>query len=537
MIRLLLLLTCLTPVLGPRPSNFVQRQVARNLNPTTISFAPNGRLSIAEQDGKIREVVGDVFQGETSGSLPTLDNTNERGIFSLGFLPNFPWTPYVYVSDTRQDRVVQAARPVARIKQPLTGATYRGGGPIAYSGEAVDANQQPVAGAKLTWWIDFHHDNQTYPALDPVTGPTSGVYTVPRVGETATNVFYRIHLRATDAAGLTSETFTDVLPQLSQVTVTSKPAGVTLRLDGQPRQTKLTFEAVTGTVRTFDAKPYRAAPEGFYKLNGWSNGQKTATLTYEIPPGNANTLTLAYDALPASSGNGLVGEYYSDRTDFSGTPTLTRIDSTIDFFWGTSSPDPRISSDNFAVRWTGTFEVPFSDTYTFTAQTDDGLRLWIDNNLIIDKWQPQPYSEWSGTIPLTTGRSHTVRMEYEELKGEAEARLLWSSPQFDRAVMGKSQLFGKMLVTANEPVSNGSLVVFPQPAQDVVTVRYVATQPGPAQLDVIDLVGRRVFAQAVRTVNGPNEYGISVTNWPAGLYAVSVHTEGGMTVNRRLLVR
>jgi len=444
-------------------------------------------------------------------------------------------------TDTSQDmvlRVVQGQRPVARIKQPIASATYRGGGTIAYAGEAVNASQQPVANASLTWWINFHHDEHTHPALDPVTGPTSGVYTVPRVGETATNVFYRVHLRATDpTTGLSSEAVADVLPELSLVTVGSKPAGATLTLDGQLRQGGFTFEAVAGTVRTLSAKPYQAAPDGFYAFNGWSNGQRTNTLTYEIPAGNATTLNLIYDRLPSPGGNGLLGEYFSNRADFTGAPTVTRIDTTVDFYWGNTSPNPRVSVDDFVARWTGTFEVPFTDTYTFATTTDDGVRLWIDNKLLIDKWLPQPATEWTTTLDLTAGRPYAIRVEYLELQGEAEARLRWSSPKFDKAAVNKAYLFGKLVITANEPTIEASLSVFPQPAQDIVTVRYAANKPGPAQLDVIDLLGRRVVTQPIRVVSGTNEYDLSVAAWPVGLYTVSVRTEGGAVLNRRLLVR
>ena len=296
------------------------------------------------------------------------------------------------------------------------------------------------------------------------------------------------------------------------------------------------MEAVTGTLRTVEVKPYRATPEGFSQFSGWSNGQTTQILTYEVPPGNA-TLTSSFNALPAPGGNGLVGEYFGNRAEFTGTPTVTRIDTTVNFYWGNTSPDPRIPTDNFVARWTGTFEVPFSDTYTFTTQTDDGLRLWIDNKLLIDKWQPQPSLEWSGVLPLTAGRPYSIRLQYRELQGEAEARLHWSSSQFDRATISKPYLFGKILVTANEPVTDASLTVFLQPAQDVVTVRYVAAQPGPAQLEVIDLLGRRLLGQPIRVLTGTNEYRISVVYWSAGLYFVSVKSEGGTVLNRRLLVR
>ncbi len=72
---------------------------------------------------------------------------------------------------------------------------------------------------------------------------------------------------------------------------------------------------------------------------------------------------------------GLTGAYYSSHTaasPFSGSPTLTRIDSTVNFDWVSGSPDPSISVDQFTVRWTGDVQPLFNETYTFYTRTDDG---------------------------------------------------------------------------------------------------------------------------------------------------------------------
>ena len=433
-------------------------------------------------------------------------------------------------------RVVQGQRPVPHIIQPITSTTYQGGSTITYSGEALNASQQPLTNAKLTWRIDFHHEDHIHPALDPVTGPTSGTYKVARVGETSTDVWYRVHLLATDVSGLSAETWVDVKPQVSVITIGSKPAGAHVLIDGQPHETDLTFPAVVGMLRTVTAKPYLATPTGFYKFAGWSNGQTSSIFTYEIPSANA-LLTMNHTALPAPGGNGLLGEYFSDRNEFVGQPSLVRVDSTIDFYWGGNSPDSKVSFDNFVVRWSGKFQVPFSDTFTFTTESDDGVRLWLDEKLVIDKWGLQPSTEWTTTVDLKTGQTHTVRLEYMENQGEALVHLRWSSPQFDQAVISKSQLFNVQLVTANEPVVDASLTLFPQPARDHLTVRYVTPQPGPVQIEVTDLLGRRVYQQTVRVASGTNEYEISVADWPGGLYHLAVHPADQSAMFRRMLVR
>ena len=69
--------------------------------------------------------------------------------------------------------------------------------------------------------------------------------------------------------------------------------------------------------------------------------------------------------------------------------TLVRMDTNINFNWGTGSPDPSISADNFTVRWTGSVQPQFNETYTFYTTTDDGVRLWVNGQLLIDEWVDQ----------------------------------------------------------------------------------------------------------------------------------------------------
>ena len=74
----------------------------------------------------------------------------------------------------------------------------------------------------------------SHPFIQPTSGITSGSFVIPTTGETAANVWYRIHLTVRDSAGLTHTTFRDVLPRTVQVTVATNPAGLQVRIDGQP---------------------------------------------------------------------------------------------------------------------------------------------------------------------------------------------------------------------------------------------------------------------------------------------------------------
>ncbi|HRO25503.1 MAG TPA: PA14 domain-containing protein, partial [Promineifilum sp.] len=79
-----------------------------------------------------------------------------------------------------------------------------------------------------------------------------------------------------------------------------------------------------------------------------------------------------------------LGEFWNNR-DLNGPVVLTRWENSIDFNWFNGSPDPRINNDNFSARWTRTANFP-AGTYRFYATMDDGMRVWIDNTLVIDSW-------------------------------------------------------------------------------------------------------------------------------------------------------
>jgi len=128
------------------------------------------------------------------------------------------------------------------------------------------------------------------------------------------------------------------------------------------------------------------------------------------------------------SDSGLKGEYYKDTA--LNTLVLTRVDPGINFNWGDASPDPQVPTDSFSVRWTGELEVPFTSAWTFTANCDDCVRLWVNGRLLFDKWGQQSGVEWTGTIDLAKGQKYSIVMEYYENSGDARAILYWNSPSW-----------------------------------------------------------------------------------------------------------
>ncbi len=184
---------------------------------------------------------------------------------------------------------------------------------------------------------------------------------------------------------------------------------------------------------------WSGVPAGSYSLTA-----RVYDIAGDIAASSAVSITVA--AGSSGLGTGLRGDYY-DNLDFT-VPKLTRTDSTVNFDWGSGSPDSAISADTFSVRWTGQVQAQYSQTYTFYAHSDDGVRLWVNGRLLLNNWTDHSATENSGTIALAAGQKYDVRMDYYENGGLAVAKLLWSSPSTPKQTIPMSQLY-PTLVSGN----------------------------------------------------------------------------------------
>ena len=193
-----------------------------------------------------------------------------------------------------------------------------------------------------------------------------------------------------------------------------------------------------------------------------------------IVSNNAGSVTsheaqLIIAATPVAQGNGtgLRGLYY-DNSDFTSLK-VSRLDANVDFDWGTGSPDASIGADQFSVRWLGQVEPRYSQTYTFHTSTDDGVRLWVNGVLLIDHWNDQSTTEWSGTVALNAGQKYDLRMDYYENTGSASAQLRWSSASQLKEVIPQRQLYRPPPVLApiaDKSVLEGTTLTFGAPLTD-----------------------------------------------------------------------
>ncbi|WP_373525146.1 PA14 domain-containing protein [Nostoc sp.] len=233
---------------------------------------------------------------------------------------------------------------------------------------------------------------------------------------------------------------------------TTSDDGVRLWVNGQQIINRFVNQSATeysGSIRLVEGQKYDIRLE--YYENQYDAVAKLAwssnTQTKEFIPQSQ-----LYSAVNiASSGNGLKAEYYDNR-DFTNLK-LTRTDATVNFNWGRSSPDPsptspsRIGVDTFSVRWTGQVEAKYSETYNFYTTTDDGVRLWVNDQQIINRFVNQSATEYSGSIRLVEGQKYDIRLEYYENQYDAVAKLAWSSNTQTKEFIPQSQLYSQAIIT------------------------------------------------------------------------------------------
>lgn len=250
-----------------------------------------------------------------------------------------------------------------------------------------------------------------------------------------------------------------------------------------------------------------------------SPGNGTGTVAYSVDANNGTksrtgTMTIADKIFHVTqgfgagggggggTGTGLTGEYFNFSTQppdqrLCGTLAVSRLDQQVDFDWGTSSPAGGVGADNFHVRWTGQVEAPETGNYAFSVRTDDGVKLWVNNQLLIDKWFNQFGNTWTNIIQLSAGQKYDIRMEMYEWDGGAEAHLWWQRPA----------------ATAREIVPTSRLYPYNPPAQPLYE----------GWLDAVDCTTIRGWAFNRRQLNTAINVSIYADNNPTPLATVTAN--------------
>jgi beta-glucosidase len=164
--------------------------------------------------------------------------------------------------------------------------------------------------------------------------------------------------------------------------------------------------------------------------------------------GDASPIEANYFYQPGknSNQNGLLAEYFTNK-NLEGKPAITKIDKQINFDWGAGSPFPNFPDDNFSVRWTGELKAPEAGDFLLDVVSDDGVRLYIDDSLVINDWNDHAAQSNTYKIHFGENQSHTFKLEYYENGGDALAEVSWRNPN------------NKLIGNAEEIAKNSDAVI------------------------------------------------------------------------------
>jgi hypothetical protein len=220
---------------------------------------------------------------------------------------------------------------------------------------------------------------------------------------------------------------------------------------------------------------------------------------YALGP-DTNASVLIYPS-PTPGGTGLLGYYftnssanYSSTNNFNPANLITnRIDAVIDFVWGGPNPPPNLSNGLYSVRWVGQIQPQYSETYDFDVRSDDGCRLWIGDQLVIDDWRSQSVADVVSNITLQAGKRYDFKLEYLQSGGSAQAHLYWYSPSQPRQIIPSNCFY---------PTNNNGNGASAAPA--IIT----------SALSAVAFLGQP-FSFTVTAANSPQQF--TATGLPPGL--------------------
>ena len=202
--------------------------------------------------------------------------------------------------------------------------------------------------------------------------------------------------------------------------------GVRVWVDGQLLIDNWTGHAVradTSMPLRWLAGQRRAITVEYQELGGLG----VARLQWQLP-GASGFVSVPIERLyPAVSGNGLSGAYFGNAS-LQGSPVLIRSEP-VSFAWSGAPDGVAVPADGFSVRWSGLVEVPSTGAYRLQTLSDDGVRVWVDGQLLIDNWTGHaPLYDTTAPLNWSVGQRHTLVMEYQEIGGPGTAQLLWQTP-------------------------------------------------------------------------------------------------------------
>jgi len=146
----------------------------------------------------------------------------------------------------------------------------------------------------------------------------------------------------------------------------------------------------------------------------------TKIIVPPFPPKQPTDIALPPTPIPSK----LWKVEYFNNPDISGRPVFVTQATRVYFMWGQAAAARGVNRDQFSARMTKN-ETFAQGTYRFTARSDDGVRVYIDDDLVIDEWRAQPFGKnYAVDVPMTKG-VHQLKVEYFDQGGAAALQFSW----------------------------------------------------------------------------------------------------------------
>lgn len=269
-------------------------------------------------------------------------------------------------------------------------------------------------------------------------------------------------------------------------------------------------------------------PDGYFKLTHKgttkcidvdNNLSEPGTNLHQWEDNNSNAQRWKLDLMPdvnpiIGNGTGLLGNYFNGM-NFENL-AFSRTDNTINFDWGFNSPDSSVYQDQFSARWTGQVESKYSGVYTFYVTSNNGRRLWINDQLVIDKWT-EDVGQYKGQFYLEAGKKYNLKLEYYENGSAADCKLEWSSFMQSREVIPMSQFYETAL--GDHDIQIGHEIIIINPVDHMLNI-----------ISDIDLASAdiKIYNIQGRLISSPKQFDndLYVGDFTSGIYILQIQING-----------
>ena len=421
-------------------------------SPLTVNFSSNG-----SNDPEGGTITYDWNFGDGSANATT---ANPSHTFSSTGTKGFTITLTVRDNQGSTDAKtlvisVNNAAPSVKITNPSNTTKYTLSGSTQYALNATVTDNDPT-GMQYAWQVTLRHNSHEH--REPVVYQQSPTVQISPVGCNGETYYYFIDVTVTDNGGLIAKDSVKIYPDcnaqnlnITNLTATAQTKAVALNWTNP----SLPFDEIMVVAK--EGNSFITNPSGTnyvanadYTGNGtlFENGKvvykgigNVITVTgltsdrqyyFRIFTRKGTTWTGGVEASATPTGViqalGCLKASYFNNPDLLGNPSVERAESSINYDWGEGAPVAGINADNFSVRWEGTVIPSVTGTYIFTVKGDDGIRLWINNQLVLDRWFYQTDLTNLAALNLTQGQNVTIKLEYYEGLVGATAQLLWAEP-------------------------------------------------------------------------------------------------------------